>query len=189
MVSHCSYLTSLHNNVDNDKLSDSISVKLNNHSSSQIMKERVDTEDFHSTNDGLCYTQDSAAQQCQLDSLDALSHSDEGHDRPNHTQLVKRVPRYRFGQCTPESTLIRYPADNSNRVFENMSTSQFSDPNRYQYNSPINYLSTKINLLILSTYEKRRQGHVSHFQDGHVGAPVDDHRESTYIGEAPAHIS
>ncbi|KAI0982808.1 hypothetical protein GJ496_009063 [Pomphorhynchus laevis] len=25
--------------------------------------------------------------------------------------------------------------------------------------------------------------------DGHVGAPVDDHKESAYIGEVPAHLS
>ncbi|KAI0988863.1 hypothetical protein GJ496_007558 [Pomphorhynchus laevis] len=150
-------------------------------------------------------TQDSAAQQCQLDPLNALSHSNEWHDRPSLAQVwrsrhkskynnikrlpscdyrnyadkqaspqsVTRVSRYRYRQYTPQSILNRYPANNSNiDVRKYVITPQFSSHNHYQDDSLINYLSTKINLPTLSTYEQRRQRNVLHLPDGHVNAPA-----------------
>ncbi|KAI0990461.1 hypothetical protein GJ496_005462 [Pomphorhynchus laevis] len=62
----------------------SISTKLNNHSSSHITKENVDTKVFIQLT-----IQDITDQQCQLDPLNALSHSNVGRNRLSLAQVWK----------------------------------------------------------------------------------------------------
>ncbi|KAI0981200.1 hypothetical protein GJ496_007432 [Pomphorhynchus laevis] len=166
----CSYLINLHDKVNNDKLSDSISAKLNNHSTSQITKESVDTKEKNNGRPSLTHVW-RRGHQSKYNKIKPLSFCDyrNSGDQQASPQSVTRIPRYRSGQY--------------------VSTPQFSSPNRYQDDSPINYLSAMINLATLSTYEQRRQGHVLHFPNGHVGSPVDGRRELLYIDEARAHLS
>ncbi|KAI0987491.1 hypothetical protein GJ496_007530 [Pomphorhynchus laevis] len=179
MASHRSYLTILHYKADNDKLSDSISEKLNNHTYSQITKEGVDTEANNKVQQNQCTTKSNG---CRLAIITILKTDKHPHSQLQEIHIIDpNSVLHNQHYFVPLLTIRIYVCSKRMSVLRN-----FRALPSYQDHLPINYLSIKINLPTSLTYEQKRQAHVHQFSDGYVGVPVDDHSLSGSIDETPA---